>query len=97
MSDDFVTLNEARYLLEHARINKLYGGLDPWEIRDLTRQFCERLVSNMTLEEIVGMGETSIYGRMFHIELEDIEENTKKYEEDVVLDFKHDHEISDEV
>ena len=48
MSDDFVTLNEARYLLEHARINKLYGGLDPWEIRDLTRQFCERLVSNMT-------------------------------------------------
>jgi hypothetical protein len=75
---------------EALRIDKLYEDLEPSEIRELIRQFCERIVCNMTIDEIVNMGERSGYDRMFNIDLDGLDDKTKKFEVDIVLDYKYD-------
>jgi hypothetical protein len=44
----------------------------------------------MSISDIIQMGDEGTYDHMFHIDLDNLPENDKKYEVDIVLDYKHD-------
>jgi hypothetical protein len=94
LSNDLVTEEQFKdfglWIKETERIDELYKDLKPSEIRELVRQYCERIVCNMTIDEIVNMGEHSTYSHMFNIDLDNLDDKTKKFEVDVVLDYKYD-------
>ena len=75
---------------ETERIDELYKDLKPSEIRELVRQYCEALIGNLSITDILRMGEESSYDHMFHIDLDNLPENDRNYEVDIVLDYKHD-------
>ena len=82
---------------ETERIDSLYEGLKPSEIRELVRQYCEALIGNLSISDIMRMGEDSNYDHMFHIDLDNLPENDKGYEVDIVLDYKHDQIYQEEM
>ena len=43
------------------------------------------------------MGEESSYDHMFHIDLDNLPENDRNYEVDIVLDYKHDQIYQEEM
>ena len=82
------------WIKETDRIDELYKDLKPSEIRELVRQYCEALISNLSITDILRMGEESSYDHMFHIYLDTKDRN---YEVDIVLDYKHDQIYQEEM
>ena len=82
------------WIKEPDRIDELYKDLKPSEIRELVRQYCEALISNLSITDILRMGEESSYDHMFHIDLDTKDRN---YEVDIVLDYKHDQIYQEEM
>ena len=68
---------------KEARINELYKGLSPYEIRECVIQACESTVTDLTVSEILQMGEESNYSHQFRIEV------SESYEEQLVEDHRH--------
>ena len=85
------------WIKETDRINDLYKDLKPSEIRELVRQYCEALIGNLSISDIMRMGEESSYDHMFHIDLDNLPENDRNYEVDIVLDYKHDQIYQEEM
>ena len=82
------------WIKETDRIDELYKDLKPSEIRELVRQYCEALISILSITDILRMGEESSYYHMFHIDLDTKDRN---YEVDIVLDYKHDQIYQEEM
>jgi len=85
------------WIKETDRIDELYKDLKPSEIRELVRQYCEALIGNLSISDIMRMGEESSYDHMFHIDLDNLPENDRNYEVDIVLDYKHDQIYQEEM
>jgi len=83
------------WIKETDRIDELYKDLKPSEIRELVREFCGSIVANMTLEDIVAIGDSA--NPIFHIDLDYLDDKIKKYEVDIVLDYKHDQTYQEEM
>ena len=86
----------ARMREEHQRevdrIDELYQGLSPYNIRQCVIWACEAFVSNLNMSDILRMGEESNYGRQFHIDLMDHKVLDSGYESQIVEDLRWDRE-----